>query len=257
MANLALERLRRQELSLGVVLRQARSVETGKIFQTAGFDWLFLDLEHNSMSIETACEISVACLGTGIAPLVRVPENQYWMATRALDGGAQGIVLPHVDTEEQARETVRQLRYPPAGRRSISSMQVHVDFRSVPVGELTAQLDKDFLIAVMLETITAIENSEAIAAVDGIDVVMIGANDLCLDMGIAGDVMNERVIKAFERVAAACRKHGRYAGLGGVRRPEDLKVYFDMGYRFILAANDVTMLVDAGQRRTASLRSLI
>lgn len=257
MPNIALERLKQQELSLGVVLRQARSVETAKIFETAGFDWLFLDLEHNSMSIETACEMSVACLDAGIAPLVRVPENQYWMATRALDGGAQGIVMPHVDTAEQAREVVRQLRYPPVGRRSISSMQVHVNFRSVPVGQLTRQLDEDFLIAIMLETSEAVENCEAIAAVDGIDVIMIGANDLCFDMGIPGDVMNERVVKAFERVAAACKKHGRHAGLGGVRTAEELKVYFDMGYRFILAANDVTMLVDAGQRRTQALRKLI
>lgn len=257
MTNIALEKLRQHDLSLGVVLRQARSVETAKIFETAGFDWLFLDLEHNSMSIETACEMSVAALDAGIAPLVRVPENQYWMATRAMDGGAQGIVMPHVDTPEQARETVRQLRYPPVGRRSISSMQVHVGFRPVPVGELTETLDRDFLIAIMLETETAIENCEAIAAIDGIDVVMIGANDLCFDMGIPGDVMNPKVVKAFERVAAACKKHGRHAGLGGVRKPEDLKVYFDMGYRFILAGNDVTLLVNAGRSRTAALRDLI
>lgn len=257
MTNIALEKLRQEELSLGVVLRQARSVETAKIFETAGFDWLFLDLEHNSMSIETACEMSVAALDAGIAPLVRVPENQYWMATRALDGGAQGIVMPHVDTPEQAREAVRQLRYPPVGRRSISSMQVHVNFRSVPVGELTQALDQEFLIAVMLETETAIGNCEAIAAVDGIDVIMIGGNDLCFDMGMPGDVMNPKVVKAFERVAAACKAHGRHAGLGGIRKPEQLKVYFDMGYRFILAANDVTLLVDAGQKRTAALRALI
>ena len=81
MPNIALEKLRQNELSLGVVLRQARSVETAKIMETAGFDWLFLDLEHNSMSIETACEMSVAALDSGIAPLVRVPENQYWMAS--------------------------------------------------------------------------------------------------------------------------------------------------------------------------------
>ena len=257
MPNLALERLRQNELSLGVVLRQARSVETAKIMETAGFDWLFLDLEHNSMSIETACEMSVAALNSGIAPLVRVPENQYWMATRALDGGAQGIIMPHVDTAEQAREVVRNLRYPPVGRRSISSMQVHVDFRSVPVGELTRQLDGDFLVAVMLETAQAIENCESIAAVEGIDVLMIGANDLCLDMGIAGDVMNERVVAAFERVATACRATGRFTGLGGVRRPEELSRYFEMGYRFILAANDVTMLIAAGQSRTRELRRLI
>jgi 4-hydroxy-2-oxoheptanedioate aldolase len=257
MGNVALDKLRQEELSLGVVLRQARSVETAKIFETAGFDWLFIDLEHNSMSIETACEMSVAALDAGIAPLVRVPENQYWMATRALDGGAQGIIMPHVDTADQARDVVRQLRYPPVGRRSISSMQVHVNFRSVPVGQLTRELDQEFLVAVMLETETAIENCEEIAAVDGIDVIMIGANDLCFDLGIPGDVMNPRVVKIFERVAAACKKNGRHAGLGGIRKAEELKVYFDMGYRFILAANDVTLLVDAGQKRTAALRALV
>lgn len=257
MANVALEKLARNELSLGVVLRQARSVETARIFATAGFDWLFIDLEHNSMSIETACEMSVACLDAGIAPLVRVPEEQYWLATRALDGGAQGIVMPHVDTPEQAREVVRKLRYPPVGRRSISSMQVHVGFRHVPVGDLTRALDRDFLVAVMLETREAVSNADAIAAVEGIDVVMIGANDLCLDLGIPGKVMDPSVVECFETVAAACRRHGRHAGLGGIRTPDELKVYFDMGYRFILAANDVTLLVDAGRRRTDALRELV
>ena len=255
--NVALDRLTAGDLSLGVVLRQARSVETATIMHSAGFDWLFIDLEHNSMSIETASELSVGCLNAGIAGIVRVPEFQYWMATRALDGGAQGVVLPHVDTAEQAREVVRQLRYPPIGRRSISSMQVHVGFEHIPVGELTRQLDKRFLIAVMLETEEAIENCEEIAAVDGIDVLMIGGNDLCFDMGIPGEVLNPRVIAAFERVAAACRTHGRHPGLGGVRTEEELKVYFDKGYRFILAANDVTMLVNAGKARTSGLRALI
>ena len=257
MSNLALDRLRQNELSLGIVLRQARSVETAKIMETAGFDWLFLDLEHNSMSIETACEMSVAALDTGIAPIVRVPEGQYWMATRALDGGAQGIVVPHVDTVEQAREVVRQLRYPPVGRRSISSMQVHVNFRSVPVGELTKLLDEEFLIAVMLETAEAVENCEAIAAIDGIDVILVGANDLCLDMGIPGEVMHERVVAALERVAKACSQTGRHAGVGGIRTPEDLARCIAMGYRFILAANDVTLLVAAGQARTETLRKLL
>lgn len=257
MSNPALERLRRGELSLGIVLRQARSVETARIFATAGFDWLFLDLEHNPMSIETASEMSVAALDSGIAPLVRVPENQYWLATRALDGGAQGIVMPHVDTVEQARETVRNLRYPPVGRRSISSMQVHVGFRHVPVGELTRALDERFLVAVMLETEAAIGNCEAIAAVEGIDVVMVGANDLCLDLGMPGEVMHPGVVAMYERVAAACRAQGRFAGIGGVRTEADLKVCFDLGFRFILAANDVALLVNAGRRRSDALRGLV
>lgn len=256
MRNPALDRLSRDELSLGVILRQARSAEIARVMRTAGFDWLFFDLEHNSMSIETVGEMCSAALGSGIAPIVRVPERQFSMATRALDGGAQGIVMPHVDTPEQAREVVRQLRYPPLGRRSISSMQVHLDFRSVPVAELVANLEPDTLIAVMLETREAIGNCEAIAAVDGIDVVMVGGNDLSADLGVPGQVAHPDVREAFRRVALACRRHGRHVGLGGVRKEEELKPLFDQGYRFILAANDVAMLVEAGARRSATLRAL-
>jgi 2-keto-3-deoxy-L-rhamnonate aldolase RhmA len=257
MRNVALDRLRAGDLSLGVILRQARSVEIGPVMETAGFDWLLMDLEHNSMSLETVGEISVGCLGTGISPIVRVPEFEYAMATRALDGGAQGIVMPHVDNADQAREIVRKLRYPPVGARSISSMQVHVGFRQVPIPELMRDLDARFLLVVMLETREAIENCEEIAAVEGIDVVMIGANDLSLDLGVPGEVMAPPVVAAFERVARACKALGRHAGLGGIRTAEDLKVYFDMGYRFIFAANEVTLLVNAGKARTESLRRLV
>src|SRR5271170_7415620 len=95
--NVARERLQRGELSLGLGLRQARTVDIAKVLKSCDYDWLFIDLEHNTMSIDTAAQIAVAALDTGIAPLVRVAEGQYWLATRALDGGALGIVMPHVD----------------------------------------------------------------------------------------------------------------------------------------------------------------
>jgi 2-keto-3-deoxy-L-rhamnonate aldolase RhmA len=100
--NAARERLEAGELALGVILRQARTVDIAPIMQAAGYDWLFLDLEHNSMDLDMAVQISVAALGVGIAPVVRVPARQLWMATRVLDGGALGIVMPHVDTPEEA-----------------------------------------------------------------------------------------------------------------------------------------------------------
>jgi 2-keto-3-deoxy-L-rhamnonate aldolase RhmA len=254
MKNNALEKLRAGDLSLGVGLRQARTAETALALETAGFDWLFLDMEHNAMSVETASAICVAVLARQIAAIVRVPERQFWLATRMLDGGAEGIVMPHISTAEEAREVVRELRYPPIGQRSIGSMQPHVAFADVPVGELTVQLERKILIAVMLESAEAVANAEEIAAVDGIDVLMIGANDLCLDLGVPGDVMNPQVVAAFTTVAEACAKFGRYAGLGGVRRVEDISKYIELGYRFLFASDDVRLLVTAGRERTTSLR---
>ena len=117
--NPARERLKKGDLSLGVGLRQARTVDIAMAMKTAGYDWLFIDLEHNSMTLDMAVQISVAANGVGISPIVRVPYRQFDMATRVLDGGAMGIVMPHVDTAEEAAEIVDRLKYPPKGNRSV------------------------------------------------------------------------------------------------------------------------------------------
>ena len=126
--NPAKERLEAGELSLGVGLRQARTVDIGKAMKAAGFDWLFIDLEHNSMDIDMACQISVAAQDAGITPIVRVPGFQHFHASRVLDTGAQGIVVPHVDDVETARKMVENVKYPPVGRRSITGSLPQLDF---------------------------------------------------------------------------------------------------------------------------------
>ena len=105
--NIAKEKLQAGELAIGVGLRQARTVDIAKAMKTAGFDWLFIDMEHNSMDLDTATQISVTAQDVGITPLLRVPGFQHFHASRALDGGAQGIVVPHVDTKETAIQMVR------------------------------------------------------------------------------------------------------------------------------------------------------
>src|SRR5258706_4702113 len=99
--NAARDRLDKGELALGVILRQARTVDIAPIMKAAGYDWLFLDLEHNSMDLDMAVQIAVAALGAAIPPVARVPARQLWMATRLLDRGGVRIVLPHVDTAHE------------------------------------------------------------------------------------------------------------------------------------------------------------
>src|ERR1041384_4104118 len=103
--NAARERLDRDELALGIILRQARTVDIAPIMKAAGFDWLFLDLEHNSMDLDTAVQIAVAALGAAIAPVARVPAGQLWMATRVLDGGGVGVGTPPVGSPHTGRRS--------------------------------------------------------------------------------------------------------------------------------------------------------
>jgi 4-hydroxy-2-oxoheptanedioate aldolase len=254
--NSARERLERGEPALGFGIRVARSVEIAKAMRAAGFDWLFIDLEHGAMSIETAAALSLAGLDAGIAPLVRVPKGEYSLATRLLDNGALGIVAPHVETAEEARAAVAALRYPPLGRRAVYGSQPHFDYGKVAPAELMAALNAATLVVVMVETARGIDNADPIAAVDGIDALLVGTNDLCVDLGIPGELGHQRIADAYAAVIAACRRHAKWPGMGGVYDEALMRRYVGMGCRFLQAGGDLGFMMDAGARRTAFLRGL-
>lgn len=253
--NVAKARLKKSELAIGIGIRLVRNVDIVKVMKAAGFDWLFIDLEHGSMSIETACEISIAAQDSGIAPIVRVPYGELTMATRVLDGGALGIVIPHVDTAEEAKEIADKLRYPPRGHRSVGGGQAQFDYAPMPLGEMTAKSDDNTLITVMIETPKAVDNAEAIAAVPGIDCLLVGSSDLSMEMGIPGDTGNPKVQAAVDKVVAACKKHGKWPGMGGAYTEELLKLYTDKGMRFLLSGNDLPMLTGAARAHQAKVRA--
>lgn len=254
--NPARERLKNDEVAIGIGLRQARTVDIAPAMKTCGFDWLFIDQEHNSMTTDMAVQISVAAKGAGIAPIVRVPKGQYDMATRALDGGAFGIVMPHVDTAEEAREAVDRVKYPPIGHRSVAGAMPQFDFESVPLTDAAASVNENMLLIVMLETPEAISRADSIAAVPGVDVVMIGTNDLAMEMGIPGQVTHRDIVEAYRTVIAACRRHKKWIGMGGVYSEEGLNQYVGMGVRLILSGSDLSFLMAAAKARAQFLRAL-
>src|ERR1700732_916080 len=248
--NVARDKLEQGQLSLGVGVRMTRSVEIAKAMAVAGFDWLFLDMEHGVMSLEACAQISTAALDAGIAPIARVPNGEYAIATRALDNGALGIVMPHVDTAAEAKEVVNRLKYPPVGHRSMGGIGPHYGLRSVSTGAAAEARNGAHLRVVMLETQPAIENAEAIAAVPGIDVLLIGTNDLCAEMGIHGDFANERVAEAYRTMIAASKKHGKFPGMAGVYSETIMPRYIEIGARFVLGGQDAAFMAAGGGPRT-------
>jgi 4-hydroxy-2-oxoheptanedioate aldolase len=252
--NHALRQLREGKLAIGLGLRQARTVDIAQIAKTSGFDWLFIDCEHNSMSVDMAAQISAASLAVGITPIVRVPGYEHHHASRALDNGAHGVVFPHVDTPEQARRLADYCRYPPVGRRSMGGGLQQLGFAPMPVGEAARLANEQTLVVVMLESPQGIENCEAIAAVPGVDALLIGTNDLCFEMGIPGQFDHPRVADAYTRLLAACRKHGKFPGMGGLYSPELLQRYIGMGVRLVLASSDFSLLMQAAGARASLVR---
>jgi 2-keto-3-deoxy-L-rhamnonate aldolase RhmA len=254
--NVAREKLEAGQLSLGVGVRITRSVEIAKAMAVAGFDWLFLDMEHGVMSLEACAQISTAALDAGIAPIARVPYGQFSIATRALDNGALGIVVPHIDTAAEARECVDKLKYPPVGHRSMGGIGPHYGLRSASVGDAARTLNGANLTVVMLETPTAIANADEIAAVPGVDVLLIGTNDLCAEMGIHGDFGNDRVADAYGKMIAACHKHNKFPGMAGIYNETIMPRYIGMGARFILSGQDAQFMMAGATARTGSLRKM-
>jgi len=244
-------------LALGVGLRQARTVDTARAMKTAGFDWLFIDLEHNSMDVDFAVQLCIAAQDARITPLVRVPSFAHHHATRVLDGGAMGIVVPHVDDAETAARIASQCRYPPRGHRSVTGALPQLDFASRPLAEATAMVDQALLIVVMLETAQAIANAEAIAAIDGIDALLIGTNDLSFEMGIPGQTGHPDIKAAYRTAAAACKSHGKVLGMGGVYDPGEMADYIALGARLILAGSDFSFLMAGAKAQAQAVRTLL
>ena len=257
MKNIAKQKILNNELCLGVGLRQSRTVDIGKIMATSGYDWLFIDMEHNSMDIDIASQISVAAQDAGITPIVRVPDFAHHHATRVLDCGAMGVVFPHVDNAEIAKKLVSYCLYPPKGHRSMTGVLPQLDFKQQPIADVASTINKNMLIVIMLESPEAIDNVESIAAIDGVDVVLIGTNDLCMEMGIPGDYSNPKVKDAYIKVIEACKKYGKTPGMGGVYNEELMSEYIKMGMRFILSGSDLSFMMQSASQRSNKLRSFL
>jgi 2-keto-3-deoxy-L-rhamnonate aldolase RhmA len=252
--NPALDRLRAGDVAIGVGVRRWRDASLGRIMKSCGYDFLFIDLEHGTLALETAADISVAAVDAGIAPIVRVPEKNFTLATRALDSGALGIVVPHVESVEEAREIAARLRYPPVGHRSYAGSMTQLGFANAHPTEAMKAVDAETLIVAMLESPNAIANVETIAATPGIDVLLVGMGDLTVAMDIPDQFENPRAIQAVERVVAACRAHGKWPGLAGVGDTAIVALYLAKGVRMVQVGGEIAMLMAEATRRAAVLR---
>jgi 2-keto-3-deoxy-L-rhamnonate aldolase RhmA len=251
-----LKRIRGGALSLGFGVHHLRGAAVPMLAKAAGYDWLFIDAEHGVIGPHDISQISIAALANGIAPIVRVCADALDEGTRALDNGALGIVVPHVDTLEQARRLVDAFRYAPKGHRSSGGPPSQFAYRAPKPAEAQAALNAEILVIPMIETPEAVDNADKIAAIDGIDVLLIGTNDLSLEMGIPGQIGHERIRTAYQKVADACRKNGKVLGMGGVYDQEIASRYIGMGARLILAGSDHNLLLEAATRRVEFLRGI-
>jgi 2-keto-3-deoxy-L-rhamnonate aldolase RhmA len=237
-------------------VRLARTVDIIAMAASTGHDAIYIDLQHASMSLETASQMCMAGLATGVTPLVRVPSHDAGTIGRVLDGGAQGIIAPDVRTASEAEALARCCHFPPRGIRSVCVPDPHTGFRTVPTREQSKQLDAETLLIAMIEAPEGVDAADAIAAVDGVDALFVGTYDLTSAMGIPGELDHPRVREAYRVMIAACKRRGKSLLVGGIKEPAALAAYVAAGAaRCYFTGSDTGFMLDGARRQVAALRA--
>lgn len=238
----------------GMSCRLTRTTDIAAMLRDAGYDWMFLDLEHGPLGFDQICQQALAGVEAGVTPLVRVPDPAPAPIHRVLSNGAMGIIVPHVDDPETAAAIARQCRFPPAGERSVPGLVPQLGYAPISFREAAARLDPLTLCVVMIESARAVEAVDEIAAVEGVDILFVGASDLTFQLGVPSAYGDPRVAEAMARVAEAARRHGKIAGFGGVADAGMARRYIGLGMHFVLAGNDTTLFMQGARARLAGLK---
>ena len=254
--NLTLDKLNDGWLVLGLLLRLSCRIEMAKIAKACDHDFLFIDMQHGGMSIETAIEVCHAALDTGVTPLVRVSSKEAADAARLLDNGALGIIVPDVETADEARRAVMCCKFPPIGKRSVAAGYPQLGYESLPTAEATRLMNEQILLIAMIESAAGLNNAEAIAAVEGIDALHVGSNDLLTEMRMPEKMGTAEHFALCERVIRAARAHGKPCGIGGARAPEHQVQFVEMGARLLTTNSDLAFLMAGARERARLLRGV-
>jgi 2-keto-3-deoxy-L-rhamnonate aldolase RhmA len=207
------DKIKNGDAVFGTMIFEFFTPGIAQICKAAGADFVLFDMEHSGIGMDVIKAQMAACRGIGLVPLVRVPVLQSHFIARCLDMGAMGIMVPMVESAEQAREITRAVHYPPHGRRGAAFGIAHDDYEGGSVAEKMVSANERTLVIALIETADGIRNVESIAAVDGIDVLWLGHFDLTNFMGIPAQFQHADYLSAVDTLTAAAKRHGKALGM--------------------------------------------
>lgn len=249
--------LARGRVVIGSEVSRLRGPEIPRILARAGFQFVFIDMEHSAFSMETVADLIRAGRDNDIVPIVRVPQAEYAWVTRVLDAGAMGIIVPRVDTAEMAEAIVSWTRYPPLGIRGFAATGAQTEDRDVGPVDFIRSNHAETLLVLQIERKRALENLEEILAVEGIDVACLGYMDLSVDLGAAalGNPEHPELVKGIERLIDVSSARGVAPGFIGPDMAI-LQRWLQRGMRFVSYSTEALLLRRAAEDAARTLRSL-
>lgn len=245
--------LAKGETVVGTMITETRTPEVARLLAASGFDFIFVDMEHSAYSLENLTEIVRTGKAVGLTCLARIADPQYHLVARTLDCGAQGLLIPRVETRETVEDVVRFAKYPPWGERGFGIRSVVGDYEKVSIRDRIEEQNEDTMVIPQIERVKAIENIEELVSVKGVDVALIGPQDLSISLGIPGEHKHQKIIDAIGKVVEACKKHGVASGIH-TPNMEDLLYWRDRGMTMLTYSTEAALTQSAALQAVAEIR---
>ena len=246
-------KLGRGESVFGTMVREFTAAEICEPLGGSGLDFLILDCEHSVYSYETVQEMVKVTNRAGADCFARVADAGYDLVARMLDAGAEGVMVPRVETKETVEEVVAAAKYPPEGRRGWGLRRVHLGEGPVPHKESIAHFNENTLVIVQVESQTALDNLEDMLSVPGVDVALVGPADLSISLGCPGEMEHPKMEAALERVVEVCEKK-KVAASVHFPRVELWRKWYARGMRFVMCSNDGAIVYKAAEEFATGLK---
>ncbi len=208
---------------------------------SGGYHAVWFDHEHVGFSIENLEVGTMACRSLGLDSFVRMAPTDYALVTKCLEAGGGGVMAAQIFSAAQAEQFVRWAKFAPRGARGLNTGGWDARYGRIPPAEFCEKANRENFVAIQIETLGAVEDCEAIAATDGVDLLFVGPSDLSQSLGVTGDFFHPKCIEAVDRVAAACARHGKHWG-AVVMGLEHCDLYVQKGCRMISPTNDVRVI---------------
>lgn len=244
--------LREGKSVVGTMIAEIRQPAVVQLLANAGFDFVIIDNEHGAFNLETIADLTRMAVYVGLTPFVRIPDLTYPYIAQSLDAGAQGIMAPRISTAQQAREVAQMMKYPPLGVRGSALSRGYTQFKGGSVVEAMATANEETMLIIQVETRGAIENIEEIVAIPGVDITLVGPNDLSIALGVPGQQNHPDMQTAIQKVIDACQGHNVYPAI----HINDLNLavhWARQGMRLISSNAEIGLLVNGGLQVTKAI----
>jgi 2-dehydro-3-deoxyglucarate aldolase/4-hydroxy-2-oxoheptanedioate aldolase len=246
--------LKRGESAFGCSVLQLRSPDAVRAIAAAGLDWVFLDSEHGPFDLETLHDLMRVAVPAGLCPIVRVADLQYQLIARALDSGAQGVLLPRVESPELLEQAVSWTRYPPMGVRGYGLGGPHLGYERVSMADAIAHMNEHVMVVLQIETRRALDRLDELLAVPHIDAVLVGPADLSIALGVPGQFDHPDFVAAVVRVRDRCNELGIAPGMH-MRSLDMARTWLPRGLRFVSCNNDIGLFFEKVSETVAAMHA--